>query len=366
MTTPRIVLAGGGTAGHVNPLLALAQVLGDSGAQIDVLGTAEGLEADLVPAAGLKLTTIERVPLPRSITPQWFSLPGRWRRAMAVTRSVVSGADAVVGFGGYVAAPAYLAARSASVPIVVHEQNSRPGIANRLGARYAQRIGLTFPDTNLAGGKVVGLPLRQSIADLVAARAEDKSATARRGAVELGLDPDRLTIVVTGGSLGAARLNQMVPSVAAELLATGAQVLHLSGKGKSQSVHDALGAPVEHYHVREYLVQMEHALACADLVIARAGAGTVSELAALGIPAIYVPLPIGNGEQAKNASAVVAGGGALLVADRDLSSAWLREHLVPLITDETKLQTMSAAAKAEGITDGAQRLAQMVEQVLEQ
>lgn len=371
MTDPVVVLAGGGTAGHVNPLLALAEQLRTEvpGIHLPVLGTAEGLEADLVPAAGLDLTTIEKVPLPRTITPQWLSLPRRWRRAMASTRELVAGADAVVGFGGYVSAPAYLAARRANVPIVVHEQNARPGLANRLGARYAATVGVTFPGTPLRGGHVVGLPLRAAITELLAQRSADAAGRARAGARALGLDPERLTVVVTGGSLGAARLNQMLPTVGPELIDAGAQVLHLTGRDKAEPTRAAVAQMEgrEHYHVREYLIQMEHALACADLVIARAGAGTVSELTALGIPAVYVPLPIGNGEQALNARPVVTAGGALMVDDAALTTTWLSEHLLPLVRGEpgrARREQMRAAADRAAITDGAQRLATMVIDVL--
>lgn len=373
MSGPVVVLAGGGTAGHVNPLLALADQLRTQipDVQLPVLGTATGLEAELVPAAGLDLTTIERVPLPRRVTTQWLTLPGRWRRAMATTRAVVDGADVVVGFGGYVAAPAYLAARRARVPIVVHEQNARPGLANRLGARYAVRVGVTFEGTPLAGGEVVGLPLRPAISELLARRCRNPEGVRTEAARALGLSPDAPTIVVTGGSLGALRLNQMVPRLARPLLRAGAQVLHLTGRDKDAAVREQVAATLAdedpgRYQVRDYLVEMEQALACADLVIARAGAGTVSELTALGIPAIYVPLPIGNGEQARNAAPAVAAGAALMVSDRDFDQQWLATQVLPLIQDDRALGPMRTAAAAAGITDGAQRLAVLVTDVLDQ
>lgn len=368
---PLIVLAGGGSAGHVNPLLALAHELRDE-ARLRVLGTREGLESELVPAAGLDLITLERVPLPRSITPQWFSLPGRWRRASATAREALTGADALVGFGGYVSAPAYLAARKLGVPTVVHEQNSRPGLSNRLGARHARAVGVTFPDTLLPRAELVGLPLRAPIAELVAHRKSDRAATSAAGAAALGLLPGMPTLLVTGGSLGAARLNEIVPSVARDLLDAGVQVLHLTGKGKSAPVLAATDGLADdsgpQYHVREYLIDMEHALACADLVIGRAGSSTVSELAALGIPAVYVPLPHGNGEQALNATPVVEAGGGLLISNSDLSGQWLRERVVPLLRESgrAELDAMAATAAQFGITDGARNLAALVRSVIGQ
>lgn len=365
----RFVLAGGGSAGHVNPMLATAAELRRRrpDAELVLLGTADGLEAELVPAAGFELTVIEKVPLPRRPSTDMLRFPGRWRAATTTAREVVAGAAAVVGFGGYVATPAYLAGRSLGVPIVVHEQNARPGLANRLGARWAAAVGITFEGTPLPKAHLVGLPLRPAIADLVRDRAVDAGGRARAGAEACGLDPDRTTVLVTGGSLGAARLNATVPVVAAELVEGGAQVLHLTGKSKSTAVLELLETADpqvrEHYHVREYLTAMEQALARADVVVSRSGAGTVSELAALGIPAVYVPLPIGNGEQRLNARPVVSAGGGLLVADAELTPDWLRAHLLPLVTDADQRARMGADAARAGITDGAARLADLVLEV---
>ncbi|HLV56640.1 MAG TPA: UDP-N-acetylglucosamine--N-acetylmuramyl-(pentapeptide) pyrophosphoryl-undecaprenol N-acetylglucosamine transferase [Actinotalea caeni] len=370
MAERRVVLAGGGTAGHVNPLLALAAELRrrDPGTRLVALGTAEGLESTLVPAAGIDLVTVPRVPLPRRPSADVLRFPGRWRRAVAVAAEAIAadgGADAVVGFGGYVATPAYIAARRAGVPVVVHEQNARPGLANRLGARRAAEVGVTFPGTRLPGATVTGLPLRPAIADLVAAREDDAAAARRAGAEALGLDPSRPVLLVTGGSLGAARVNAAVAGAAAEVLATGAQVLHLTGAGKDEDTRRdlarALGAQAHpDYHVLAYLEQMQHALACADLVVGRAGAGTVCELAALGIPAVYVPLPIGNGEQRLNAAGVVEAGGGLLVADEDLTPAWVVATVVPLLADPGRLAGMGERAAGAGVRDGAARLADLV------
>lgn len=367
----RFVLAGGGSAGHVNPMLATAAELTRRypRAELTMLGTAEGLEAELVPAAGFELTVIQKVPLPRRPSREALAFPGRWRAAGASARAAVQGADAVVGFGGYVATPAYLAGRRLGVPIVVHEQNARPGLANRLGARWATAVGVTFEGTPLPKAQLVGLPLRPAVAQLVADRVSDAPARARAGAQFCGLDPARITVLVTGGSLGAARLNDTVPTVAGPLIDAGAQLLHLTGNGKSGATRAALAtAPPEvaaHYHVREYLTEMEQALACADLVITRAGAGMVSELAALGIPAVYVPLPIGNGEQRLNARPVVNAGGGLLVEDQELTTAWLGEHVLGLVTDSERRATMAAAAARAGITDGAARLADLVAAAVE-
>jgi len=172
--------------------------------------------------------------------------------------------------------------------------------------------------------------------------------------------------VVTGGSLGAARLNSTVTSAARELAEAGVHVLHLTGRGKADEVRAALaGTEAEGSHVvREYLAEMDQAYAAADLVLARSGAATVSELAALAVPAVFVPLPIGNGEQRLNAEPVVEAGGALLVPDAELTAEWLRAHVIPLIRDPERLAAMARAARGVGVVDGAARVVDLVERAL--
>ncbi|WP_448060129.1 UDP-N-acetylmuramate--L-alanine ligase [Cellulomonas hominis] len=369
-----VLLAGGGTAGHVNPLLAVAEELRRREPDLDVtvLGTAEGLEARLVPERGFPLAEIPRVPLPRRPTTDWFHLPRLLRSAVETAGHVIdeTGALVVVGFGGYVATPAYLAARARGIPVVVHEQNARPGLANRLGARRAAAVAVTFPGTRLPRAVVTGLPLRPEIAGLIADRDADAEGTRRHAAAELGLDPARPTLLVTGGSLGAVSVNTAIAGVAADIVGAGAQVLHLTGAGKAEAVRAAVrGVPgAELYHVREYLSQMQQALAVADVVLARSGAGTVSEVTALGLPAVYVPLPVGNGEQRLNAAPVVSAGGGLLVTDGDLTAAWLRAHLLPLLVGDAAAAVrarMGAAAAVVGIRDAAARVADLVQDQLD-
>ncbi|MFZ0159693.1 MAG: undecaprenyldiphospho-muramoylpentapeptide beta-N-acetylglucosaminyltransferase [Kineosporiaceae bacterium] len=359
-----VLLAGGGTAGHVAPLLALADCLRrrDPGVRITVLGTAEGLEARLVPEAGYLLALIPRVPMPRRPTADLGRLPVRLRAANLAAAAAIteSRADVVVGFGGYVSAPAYIAARRLGVPIVVHEANSRPGLANRVGARFTTYVACAFPGTPLRGARVLGLPLRRQITTL------DRAGLRPEGLAAFDLSSRRPTLLVTGGSLGAQRLNETLAASAPVLLAAGAQVLHLSGRGKPVDLPETSrdpGAPGDRrYVVREYLDRMDLAFAVADLVLCRAGASTVSELTALGLPAAYVPLPVGNGEQRLNAQPVVDAGGGLLVADSACTPDWVSSELVPLLGDPAALAAMAAAAREFGIRDGDERLADLVEQ----
>jgi UDP-N-acetylglucosamine--N-acetylmuramyl-(pentapeptide) pyrophosphoryl-undecaprenol N-acetylglucosamine transferase len=352
-----VVLAGGGTTGHVGPLLALADCLRrrDPDTRITCLGTSEGLESRLVPAAGYELALMPRVPLPRRPSADLLRLPGRLNAAIAAASEVLEGADVLVGFGGYVSSPAYLAARRASIPIVVHEANARPGVANRLGARFTKYVAVTFPGTPLKDAQVLGLPMRRQITQL------DRVSQRETARVALGLQPHRTTLFVTGGSLGAQQLNDTFGQAAHELAAAGIQVLHTAGRGKSVPFD---GEQPEGYLVTEYLDRMDLAYAAADAVVCRSGAGNVSEVTALGLPAAYVPLPIGNGEQRLNAEPVIRAGGGILVENAQCTPSWVRSTLIPLLRDGERLAAMSRASAEFGIRDGDERLADLVEEAV--
>ena len=351
-----VVLAGGGTAGHVSPLLALADCLRrrEPDVRIVALGTEEGLEARLVPARGYDLAVVPKVPMPRRPSAALLRLPTSLRRAVDAADQAIASAEArvVVGFGGYVSTPAYLAARRRGIPVVIHEQNARPGLANRLGSRFAAHVAVTFPGTPLRGATVTGMPLRREIALL------DRPGRRAEALAHFGLDPQWPTVLVTGGSLGAQRINDAFRAAAATLRTEGVQVLHVTGAGKDFTVDDEdAGAP---YVVVPYADRMELAYAAADIVVARSGANTVCELTAVGLPAAYVPLPVGNGEQRLNAQAVVDAGGGLLVEDADLTPGWVESTLVPLLRDASALAEMARVAASVGERDGDELLADLV------
>lgn len=355
MREPSVVLAGGGTAGHVSPMLAVADAVARLAptARLAMVGTEAGLEARLVPASGYELETIEKVPMPRRPSGDLLKFPGRFKAAVKDAEEIIRRreADVVIGVGGYVSTPVYLAAKRTGVPVVLHEANARPGLANRLGNRFSAFSGVAYEGTPLKGAEWVGMPMSREISQLDR-KAEQGSARDR-----LGLDPERPTLVVTGGSSGALSLNRAVASALQDLLATGAQVLHLTGRDKQ--VMDEGGVPVtaEGYHQREYLDGMQAAYAAADLIVARAGAATVCEVAAVGLPAVFVPLPIGNGEQELNARELVDAGGALLVKDEHFTQQWIGRNIVPLLEDPRLLLTMEQHSAERGITDADERMA---------
>ncbi len=355
-----IVLAGGGTAGHVEPALALADALraADPNVRITLIGTAGGLEARLVPARGYALRLIPRVPLPRRRTRALLSVPHRSARAVRAAGAIMDevAADVVVGFGGYVAFPAYLAARRRGLGIVVHEANPLPGLANRVGARLTRRVAVSTAGCPLPHAVLTGIPLRPALLNL------DRVADRPQARQDFGLDPDRPTLLAFGGSQGARSINQAVVGAARALTDAGIQVLHAAGEGGMETARaalpDRLAVP---YVLRPYVDDMAAAYAAADLAVCRSGALTCAELAAVGLPAVYVPLPIGNGEQRLNAEPAVAAGGALIVEDGELDAEWLQAHVVELFAEPGRLDRMTSAARRGGQRDAASALVQMVD-----
>jgi UDP-N-acetylglucosamine--N-acetylmuramyl-(pentapeptide) pyrophosphoryl-undecaprenol N-acetylglucosamine transferase len=353
---PSIVLAGGGTAGHTSPLIATADALRriDPTIEIIALGTERGLEVRVVPEAGYRLELIPPVPLPRKPTPALFAVPGKMLSSVSAARKVLdeAKADVLVGFGGYVSTPAYVAAWRRKTPIVVHEGNATPGIANKFAARYCTETVITsFPGTDLPHAQYVGLPIRRAISTL------DRAALRAEAREFFGLDPNAPTVFITGGSQGARQLNEAFGGAAADLLAAGVQVIHAIGSKNSLEVAQTGPYP---YRVLNYIDRMDYAYAAADLVVCRSGANAVTEASGVGLPAIYVPLPHGNGEQRQNAKAVVEAGGGLLVDNAEVTPDWVRATVPQLLHDRERLTAMSNAAKGLIKLDADDRLARII------
>jgi UDP-N-acetylglucosamine--N-acetylmuramyl-(pentapeptide) pyrophosphoryl-undecaprenol N-acetylglucosamine transferase len=352
----RVVLAGGGSAGHIEPALALADALrqADDSIQVTCLGTQRGLETRLVPMRGYELSLIPAVPLPRAVSPSLLTVPGRLAGAVHAVGTVLDrvGADVLVGFGGYVATPAYLAARRHKVPIVVHEANPFPGIANRLGARLTPYVFTGHPDTKMRNAQYLGLPIRRQIAEL------DRFAIGDQAREYFGLRPDLNVLLVFGGSQGARSLNRALAGAISAILNAGIQVLHVTGPKNLNDIQ-APGGPVPYKPV-PYVDRMDLAYAAADFALCRAGAMTCAELTAVGLPAAYVPLPIGNGEQRLNALPIVQRGGGLLVEDEELTPEWIKSALLPVLTNIDQVAGMSEAAAGFGRRDADRWLAKAV------
>ncbi|MFV0532281.1 MAG: undecaprenyldiphospho-muramoylpentapeptide beta-N-acetylglucosaminyltransferase [Cumulibacter sp.] len=354
-----IVLTGGGTAGHIEPMLATAVALQEAepGLQITCIGSVGGLETSLVPQRGFTLRTVPAVPLPRKPSADLVKLPARLLRARAQAKTILkdTGAAAVVGFGGYASLPAYLAAKILGIPVVVHEANATAGIANKIGARWAAFVGTAAKTNGLKDSRIVGMPIRAALATL------DRSALRAEALEHFGMRSSTHTLLVYGGSQGARSVNTAILAAAPQLHAAGIGVLH--SYGKKNTVEEPHFADGPSYVALPYIDRMDLAYAAADFVLCRSGMGTVAEVSAVGLPAMYVPLPHGNGEQRLNAEPVVAAGGGVLVDDADLDGQYLIEHLLPILTDESVLNQMAGAARGAGHAEAAQVLAAKVLEV---
>jgi len=351
------LLAGGGTAGHVNPLLALADEIMEQSKTNHVwaLGTSEGLEARLVPARGYELLVVPRLPMPRKPNLYALTFPMKFQKSVELVKSYIKEhkIDVVVGFGGYASAPAYRAAKALNIPYVIHEANAMPGYANRVGAKSASAVGITFKNTKLPNSTFVGMPLRKEIIEV------SSSDFRFEGAKYFGLNPKLTTLVVTGGSLGAKRINETIEASRKVLDAAGIQVLHIVGdRAGLEPLSDGS------YHRIAYCDRMDLALASADFVVARAGAATVCELAAIGLPSVLVPYPVGNGEQKFNAADLVSAGGAVLVEDAKFTPEYVSQVLIPLLSDTKRVTAMAEKAKTHGVIDGSKRLLKLISGVL--
>ncbi|HEY7796200.1 MAG TPA: undecaprenyldiphospho-muramoylpentapeptide beta-N-acetylglucosaminyltransferase [Microbacteriaceae bacterium] len=341
----KFLLAGGGTAGHVNPLLATADLLADLGHEIEVVGTKEGLESRLVPERGYALSFIPKLPFPRKLGFSLLSFPFKFLSIALSLRKRIKRVDVVIGFGGYVSAPVYLAAKIFGTPLVIHEANALPGIANRFGAKLTKHVATSFPSQ--LQGKLIGVPLREEIA--AAANYDIQQAR-----VELGLDPSKPVLLVTGGSQGAQKINKVVIEALEKLKAAGVQVYHIAGQTNQYPEKISDG------YVRVgYCNRMELAIRACDFAISRAGAATVSEFMAMGVPAVFIPYPVGNGEQRFNVLQLIDADASLIVDDKDFDVEYVNSELIPILSSKKRLLEMSQKMKSFGRLDATEKLVEM-------
>ena len=346
----RVLVMAGGTGGHVFPALAVAQLLREGGHQIEWLGTAQRIEARVVPAAGIKLNTISVEGVRGKSKLSMLIAPLKIVKAVLQARAVLRrfNPDVVLGMGGFASGPGALAAYSLGLPLVIHEQNAVAGVTNTQSRRFARRILQAFPNAfkNEPQGEVVGNPVRGPI--LTMAPPAERFA-GRQGPIRL---------LVVGGSLGASALNELLPRALAALLpAERPEVLHQSGENHlSQTQAAYVDAGVE-ARVVPFIESMDQAYSWADLVICRAGALTVSEIGIAGVPALFVPFPHAvDDHQSANARYLVAAGGADLIQQSELSVErfleWFRQH-----QSREHLLEIAERARAQGHPEAARRVA---------
>ncbi len=361
----KVLIAGGGTAGHIFPALALGRRLASADAEVSFVGTAGGQEARLVPAAGFEFHPVQARPFVRAISTAAVTAPLSALRSVRQCRPLVEAVDVVVGMGGYVSVPAGLAALRGRRPLVLHEQNAVPGLANRSLAVPARAVALAFAEAGRllprrARTVVTGNPVREQI---VAVPAE-REALAKEARSELGLEEGRSTVVVFGGSQGALHLNTTVVGAVRRLSGRDdLQLLLLTGPAHLDDVTRKLPETGRVLvRVVPFLDRMELAYAVADLVVCRAGAATVAEVAVCGLPSILVPYPYATARhQEANARALQRAGAAAVVMDHALSGDLLAARVGELIGDRGRLRVMGARAAAWARPEAADALARVVE-----
>ena len=354
-----IVLAGGGTAGHIEPALAVARVWKSQNPhdQITFLGTAKGLENTLIPAAGFNVSNIPKVRISRTPSLSWVRIPFELVASVKACRTILKGSDLLIGFGGYVSAPAYIAARTLGLPTIIHEANAKPGWANRLGALFTPYLAVAHGVNTgaFSAALITGLPLRSDVADgLKRAEGDWKSARAQ-AKNRLGFDSSKPLVFVMGGSQGSVAINKVIEQSVPMFSKKDIAIMHSVGRANTLPTATDLYRPVA------YVDQMADAYLAADLIIARSGAVTCAEFRALGRYALFVPLPIGNGEQFHNAQGLVADGRAEVIDQKQFTRSYLETHIDALLKS-------SSSAPLEGSTldaDAALKIAALGKHALE-
>jgi undecaprenyldiphospho-muramoylpentapeptide beta-N-acetylglucosaminyltransferase len=357
------VIAGGGTAGHVVPAIAIADTLVARGHDRDDLlfvGAARGMEASMVPAAGYQVALLPVEGVRRSMSPA--NARAALRFSSAVPRSLAllrrTQPAVVVSLGGYASVPAVTAAWLLRIPIVVVSYDVVPGAAARLQSRLAAATAVAFESSPLPGKVVTGAPLRPAILGV------DRSRDRAPARAALGLPPDRFTLAIVGGSLGSGKLNEVTASFVTARRDDRQLAIHhvLGQRHPSSGAEPQTEADGLHYQVVRYEDRMDLVYAAADVVLARAGATTVAELAAAGVPSVLVPWPLATEDhQTANAKVLADVGGAVLLPEPELSAARLHEVLEPFRQEPARLEAMSVRARRAGRRDGAERIADLVE-----
>ena len=358
----KVVIAGGGTAGHVNPAIALGRALGD--ATVTFIGTHSGAEARLVPAAGFSFETIEVEGFDRSRPLSLFKVGATAVGAVGTARKLLRrlDPDVVVGMGGYVALPVVLAARLSRLPVVIHEQNSVFGLTNRICRRIARRVAVSFEETlKEAGPRAVrtGNPVLPELAQM------DKDAEKAAAIARFDLDKGRKTLLVFGGSQGARRINQAVPGLVSLWSdKDDRQILHITGSSAASQAEDSSDPSRLVYRRVGYVERMQEPYAVADLALVRGGATTVAELGAVGLPALVVPYPYHRDKQQElHGRALERAGAAKVILDEETTPERVAREADAILGDDGLLSQMKKAALSAGHPDAADALAAVVREV---
>ena len=358
----KVLISGGGTAGHINPAIAIAKRMKrEYGAEILFVGRESGMEKDLVQKEGFSIKYIEVEGLIRKLTFKNVKVLFKYIKAINKAKKIIKdfAPDVVVGTGGYVCAPVMSAANSLKIPTVIHEQNVFPGMTVKMASAFADCVAISFEDMKkYVSSKVAkkcvltGNPLRENLFDLSCEEARKR----------LGIE-DKVFIVTVGGSLGASTINDALLDIVNNLSGDKIKILGATGERFYDKVMDRVKKEKlnENIEIVPYIYNMNEVLPAADLVIARSGAVTVSELCALGCPSILIPSPnVTHNHQEYNAKSVADRGAAIMIPEREISENIISDKVNELLVNREKLKEMSVKAKAISISDGTQRICDIV------
>lgn len=363
----RVLFAGGGTGGHVYPALAIAKNIIKNGGEVLYVGTGRGLEAKIVPESGIPFQTIEVEGWQRKFS--WQAIRAGIKALQGVTQAfqIIKKykPQLIVGTGGYVCGPVVLAGALLKIPTIIHEQNALPGLTNKVLGKMVDKIMITFPDSqkyfpNPKKTVLTGLPVREAIFQVN-----------KKEALEfLKLDPNKTTLLVSGGSRGAKSINTALLSIYPELLKVpNLQILHITGEEGYDYVVSQLASQgmklgkIGNIILKPYLYEMEYGLRAADLCVGRAGATFIAEITAIGLPAILIPYPYAaENHQEYNARTLVEKDGAIMILDKDLNGKTLLEVIQSVINDPEHLNTMSENIKKAGNPDSMAKIMRVLEQ----
>lgn len=358
----RILVTGGGTGGHIYPALALIRRIKELNTEAEFLyvGTKKGLESKIVPQEGIAFKTIEIQGFKRKLSMDNVQTVHLFLKSIRESKKIIQAfkPDVVIGTGGYVCGAVVYAAAKLGIPTILHEQNSVPGITNKFLSRYVDKICVCFPEimSQFPAKKVVytGNPRGQEVASI---KKSDILST-------YGLDPDIMTVLIFGGSRGAAKINEAFQGAISDFVNKPYQVLYVSGEiyyNELDQVISNLNLNMKRVSVLSYLQNMDVVLPNVSLVISRAGATTISEVTALGIPSILIPSPnVTNDHQTKNAQSLVNAGAAIMIPDYSLSASKLLYYTDQVMTDSDKRKQMIDASKSLGVPDATDRIIDII------
>lgn len=364
----KIIVSGGGTGGHIYPALSFIQYLKTVEPDVSVLyiGTKKGLESKIVPENDIALETVDVQGFKRSLSPENIKTVCKFIKSVSDAKKIIKAfkPDIVLGTGGYVAGPVVYAATKLKIPTIIHEQNSIPGVTNKFLSKYATRVALAFQEAGrfFPSNKTVftGNPRAQEVADLT-----DSGNVLG----QYGLDSDKKTIVIFGGSRGALKINTAVVEALPELAKKAYQILYASGdiyyNDAEFSETFATYNQAKNIKIVPYIKNMVEVLNDADLILSRAGATTLAEITALGLPSILVPSPyVTSDHQTKNAEALENAGAAMMIKNAELTGESIVSAIDSILLDDVKYRQMAENALREGVPDASERLYQVLKDVL--